>query len=194
MPGTVGIPYAGFRYITAEAHGQGCGLRASIPLQPAYSSPQSLSRLQTAYQKPHQAFRQHSRIRCRSLSDHYRIRYGVCTEVLPLRLRSVALFSRMEPSTRRATSAHISESHVTSPQHGYRWDGQKTHALISFTHLNQMKHARFKTTNTPDTNHRRTLSHPPHMRIVPALSTIHPAANLNRTKISRFQMNFADFQ
>ena len=92
VPGTVGLPYAGLRYITAEAHGQGCGLRASIPLQSAYSSPQSPSRLQTAYQEPHQAVRPPSRSHLRSRSGIYQMRYGEGTEELPLRLRGVAHF------------------------------------------------------------------------------------------------------
>ena len=90
VPGTVGIPYAGLRYITAETHGQGCGLRASIPLQPAYSSPQSPSRLQSAYLKPSAAFRPPSRNHSRSRSGFYQMRYGEGTEELPLRLRGVA--------------------------------------------------------------------------------------------------------
>ena len=76
VPGTVGLPYSGFRYITAEAHGQGCGLRASIPLQSAYSSPQSPSRLHPADQHQHQAVRPPSRNHLRSRSGIYRMRYG----------------------------------------------------------------------------------------------------------------------
>ena len=92
VPGTVGLPYAGLHYITAETHGQGCGLRASIPLQPAHSSPQSPSRLRPAYQKQSAAVRSPSRNHSRSRSGIYQMRYGEGTEELPLRLRGVAHF------------------------------------------------------------------------------------------------------
>ena len=92
VPGTVGIPYAGFHYVTAEGYGLRCTPRASTTFQSAYFSPQSPSRLQSAYLKPHQAFRPPSRSHWRSRSGIYQMRYGEGTEELPLRLRGVAYF------------------------------------------------------------------------------------------------------
>ena len=76
VPGTVCIPCTVFRSVTVEAHGLRCGLRTSTALQPAHSSPQSLSRLQSANQHQHLAVRPPSRIHCRSRSGTYRTRYG----------------------------------------------------------------------------------------------------------------------
>ena len=77
VPGTVGIPYAGFHYVTAEGYGLRCTPRTSTSFQSAYSSPQSPSRLQTAYQESHQAVRPPSRNHLRSRSGNPRMRYGV---------------------------------------------------------------------------------------------------------------------
>ena len=92
VPGTVGLPYAGFHYVTAEGYGLRCTPRTSTSFHPAHSSPQSPSRLQSAYLKPSAAFRPPSRSHSRSRSDIYQMRYGEGTEELPLRLRGVAHF------------------------------------------------------------------------------------------------------
>ena len=107
VPGTVGIPYAGFRSITAEAHGLRCGLRAFIPLQSAYSSPQSPSRLPSAYLKQSAALRPPSRSHLRSRSANNHMRYGVGTLDVPLRLRLVKVPSPVVPTTITAAAVVI---------------------------------------------------------------------------------------
>ena len=66
-----------------------------------------------------------------------------------------------------------------------------SHALTPGTNPRHMNVPCFQNQRTSGTKVKRTLSRPPHMRFRPETSGLKPATIRHRTRIGRFQMNYA---
>ena len=83
--------------------------------------------------------------------------------------------------------ANISKSHKVPPQPKHRTDGQKTHALTSATHLDQMNHVRKQTGYRTGTHDLPTQSNHRLLRHHPASHALRPCTQPRHMNGPRFQ-------